>query len=185
MIQQPVSLYREPPNSELSHGKIPTRIPTHANQRRLDHAPRWCVPSQIRRRSSNLPPKVTDCLSRLGIADHTKPCIAGVQQPRKFIPTRVWPRPVYCGGYIVYLRVSIRIAGTGVRDEVGLVGLGEGAEEGYQRVRVSGGVIEDAKVEVEIVKGREEVKRMDAWSDIVLQIVGFAGIRVGEVADVA
>ena len=72
-----------------------------------------------------------------------------------------------------------------MRDEVGLVGLGEGAEEGYQRVRVSGGVIEDAKVEVEIVKGREEVKRMDAWSDIVLQIVGFAGIRVGEVADVA
>ena len=83
------------------------------------------------------------------------------------------------------LRVSIWVAGTGVRDEVGLVGLGEGAEEGYQRVRVNGGVIEDAKVEVEIVKGREEVKCMDAWSDTVLHIVGFAGVGVGEVADVA
>ena len=71
-----------------------------------------------------------------------------------------------------------------MRDEVGLVGLGEGAEEGYQRVRVGGGVIEDAKVEVEVVKGRKDVKCMDAWSDTVLQIVGFAGVGVSEVTDV-
>ena len=66
-----------------------------------------------------------------------------------------------------------------------MVGLGEGLEEGYQRVRVSGGVIEAAKIEVEIVKGREDVKCMDAWGDAVLQIVGFAGVGVGELADVA
>lgn len=92
---------------------------------------------------------------------------------------------MYCRGYIFYLRVSVRVAGTGVRDKVGLVGLGEGAEAGYQRVRVSGRVIEAAKIEVEVVKGRENVKCMDAWSDAVLQIVGFAGVGVGELADVA
>ena len=72
-----------------------------------------------------------------------------------------------------------------MRDEVGLVGLGEGAEEGYQRVRRSGGVIDAAKIELEIVKGRKEVKGMDAGCKAVLQIVGFAGVGVGEVADVA
>ena len=72
-----------------------------------------------------------------------------------------------------------------MRDEVGLVGLGEGAEERYQRVRRSGGVIDAAKIELKIVKGRKEVKSMEAGCEVVLQIVGFAGVGVSEVADVA
>ena len=72
-----------------------------------------------------------------------------------------------------------------MRNEVGLVGLGEGAEARYQRVRESGGVIDAAKIELAIVKGRKEVKGMDAGCKAVLQIVGFAGVSVSEVADVA
>ena len=66
-----------------------------------------------------------------------------------------------------------------------MVGLGEGAEARYQRVRASGGVVDAAKIELEVVKGRKEVKGMDAGCKAVLQIVGFAGVSVGEVADVA
>lgn len=68
-------------------------------------------------------------------------------------------------------------------DEVGLVGLGEGAEAGDEGQGEGG--VEEGEVEVEVVEGGEEVGGVQGWGGAVFEVVGFGAVGVGEVADVA
>ena len=87
------------------------------------------------------------------------------------------------GREIELLGVLVRIAAPGVGDEVGLVGLGKGAEAGDERK--GGGLAEGRQVEVEVVKSGEQVGGVEAGRDRVPDVEVFAVVSVGEVADVA
>ena len=70
-----------------------------------------------------------------------------------------------------------------MRNEIGLIRLCEGTETRDQRVRNV--VSERREVEIEIVEGGEEIGGVEAGRDAVSEVVIFAVVGVGEVADVA
>ena len=106
----------------------------HARQPTRDHAPWRGIPPQCGHTGRQLAPEATPTLRRLLIRDRADPeaQIVGRQDilhgVSRVIPLR--PRNRRRDVEERFL-VGIRIAGAGVGDEVGLIGLGELAEDGY------------------------------------------------------
>ncbi len=75
-------------------------------------------------------PKPTHTLPRLRITNNTKPQTPRIQHPHNLIPATHRLLPPNRRRYVNRIRVGIRIATARVRDEIGLICLGEGAEAG-------------------------------------------------------
>lgn len=70
-----------------------------------------------------------------------------------------------------------------MRDKIRLVALREPAKARDQRERH--GPAKAVEIEIQIVKGREDVRGVQAWKDRVLQVPRLTLIRICEITSVA
>lgn len=170
-------------NKTPSISIIRRRIRRRPHQRTRHHAPWRPIPPQLRHPGRHVFPKPTHALPCLPVLRDLEPEIIRVQDVVDGVPTQIRLGPLDGDGDIEGFLVDVRIAGTGVADEVALVPLSEAAEAGDERE--TDFAAECVEVEIEVVKCREQVRGVQGRSNRVLQIIGLACVSVGKVAHVA
>ena len=144
---------------------------------------RHCLTSKVSQRGGDVLPKGAHTALRLCVCDDFEAEIVGIENAADHVGGVIRAGPGNGQREIDGILIRVGIAAAGVREQVSLVDLGEGAESRDEWDAELGA--ERRHVQVEVVEGRGEVEAVQAGGDFVLEVPVFAGVCVGEEADVA